>query len=155
HSDLPEGPVVNRRRRILVGAALAIACLLVYCQTARFDFINYDDGDYVTQNPHVRDGFTREGVRWAFTSIDYFYWQPLTWLSHMEDCQLFGLRPAGHHLKNVLFHTLNMLLLFAILLRLTGALWRSAAAAAFFALHPLRIESVAWIAERKDLLSGF
>jgi tetratricopeptide (TPR) repeat protein len=146
---------VDRRRRILVGAVLAIACFLIYCQTASFDFINYDDGGYVTENSHVSGGFTRENIRWAFTSIDYYYWQPLTWLSHMEDCQLFGLRPAGHHLKSVLFHTLNTVLVFALLLRLTGALWRSAIAAAIFALHPLRIESVAWIAERKDLLSGF
>lgn len=143
------------RRRILVAVALAAACLLVYGQAVRFDFIGYDDSGYITENPHVRAGLTWESVRWAFTSIDYYYWQPLTWLSHMEDCQFFGLNPAGHHLKSLLFHTLNTLLLFAVLLRLTGALWRSAAVAAIFALHPLRIESVVWIAERKDLLSGF
>jgi tetratricopeptide (TPR) repeat protein len=139
----------------MVAVLLAAACLLVFGQAARFDFINYDDNGYVTDNAHVRAGLTWDGVRWAFTSIDYYYWQPLTWLSHMEDCQLFGLRPAGHHLKSLLFHTLNTLLLFAVLLRLTGALWRSATVAAIFALHPLRIESVVWIAERKDLLSGF
>ncbi len=146
---------MDRRRRVLVALALAAACLLVYAQAARFQFINYDDNGYVTENPWVRAGFTAAGVRWAFTAVDYYYWQPLTWLSHMLDCQLFGLRPAGHHLTSVLFHIANTLLAFAVLLRLTGAFWRSAAAAAIFALHPLRIESVAWIAERKDLLSGF
>jgi tetratricopeptide (TPR) repeat protein len=146
---------VEARQRLLIALALAVACLIVFGQAVRFDFINYDDNAYVTENPHVRAGLTWEGVHWAFTTIDYFYWQPLTWLSHMQDCQVFGVRPAGHHVMNVLLHTLNTLLLFAVLLRLTGAFWRSATATAIFALHPLRIESVAWIAERKDLLSAF
>jgi tetratricopeptide (TPR) repeat protein len=145
---------VETRKRLLIALALAAACLLVFGQAVRFDFINYDDNAYVTENPHVRAGLTWEGLHWAFTTIDYFYWQPLTWLSHMQDCQVFGVRPAGHHLTNVLLHTLNALLLFAVLLRLTGAFRRSAVATAIFALHPLRIESVAWIAERKDLLSA-
>ena len=95
------------------------------------------------------------GVRRAFTDVDDYYWQPLTWLSHMIDCQLFGVRPGWHHLTSLLLHIANVLLLFAILLRLTAAFWRSALVAAIFALHPTRIESVVWIAERKDLLSGF
>jgi len=140
---------------VAVALALVAACLLVYGQAARFDFINYDDGAYVADNPPVRAGFTRAGLVWAFTTIDYFYWQPLTWLSHILDCQLFGVNPGPHHLHNVLLHTLNALLVFAVFLRLTGALWRSALLAAVFALHPLRIESVAWVAERKDLLSAF
>ena len=103
----------------------------------------------------MRPGITAAGLRWAFTTIDYFYWQPLTWLSHMVDCQIFGLRPGWHHLVSLVFHIANALLVLAVLTRLTGAFWRSAAVAALFALHPLRIESVAWAAERKDVLSGF
>jgi protein O-mannosyl-transferase len=146
---------VDARRRVLVALALVAACLLVYGQAVRFDFINYDDNSYITENPAVRAGLTAASVRWAFTTIDYFYWQPLTWLSHMLDVQLFGLAAGGHHLTSVLLHAVNAGLAFAVLLALTGAFWRSAAAAALFALHPLRVESVAWVAERKDLLSGF
>jgi tetratricopeptide (TPR) repeat protein len=143
------------RRRTLVAAFLAAACLLVFGQAVHCDFLNFDDNGYVTDNPNVRAGLTAAGVRWAFTTVDYFYWQPLTFLSHMLDCQLFGLRPGGHHLVNVLLHAANAVLAFAVLLALTGALWRSAAAAALFAVHPLRVESVVWIAERKDVLSAF
>ena len=146
---------MGARRRVLVALALMAACLLVYGQAVRFDFINYDDNSYVTENPAVRAGFTAASVRWAFTTIDYFYWQPLTWLSHILDVQIFGLKAGGHHLTSVLVHSVNAALAFVVLLGLTGAFWRSAAAAAIFALHPLRVESVAWVAERKDLLSGF
>ncbi|MEO8593324.1 MAG: hypothetical protein ABI759_08380 [Candidatus Solibacter sp.] len=134
--------------------ALAAACIALYSQSYTFGFLNFDDGSYITENQWVRGGFTAAGVRWAFTTIDYFYWQPLTWLSHMLDCQLFDLRPGGHHLVNLGFHVANVLLVFALLLRLTGAFWRSATVAAFFGLHPLRIESVVWAAERKDVLSA-
>ena len=134
--------------------ALVAACLLVYAQTYHHSFLNFDDNSYIFENPPVRQGISAAGVRWAFTTIDHFYWQPLTWLSLMVDCQLFGLRPGGHHLMSLLFHIANALLVFAVLLRLTGAFWRSTAVAALFALHPLRIESVAWAAERKDVLSG-
>jgi hypothetical protein len=96
-------PAPRFKQRVLA-LALAIACLLVYAQTAHFDFLNYDDNGYVTGNPHVRSAFTTAGVAWAFTSIDYFYWQPLTWLSHMLDCELFGLNAGWHHLTNVLLH---------------------------------------------------
>ncbi len=143
------------RRGLWVSLGLAAACLLVFGQVVRFGFINFDDNAYVYENPWVRSGFTFPGVVWAFTVIDYFYWQPLTWLSHMLDCQLFGLRPGWHHLVNLLFHIANSLLVFSIFRRLTGAFWRSAVLAALFALHPLRLESVVWIAERKDVLSAF
>jgi protein O-mannosyl-transferase len=141
--------------RLLIALALVIACLLVFGQVARFDFINFDDVGYITANQWVRSGFTRAGVVWALTTIDYYYWHPLTWLSHMLDCQWFGLNPGAHHLVSLGFHIVNALLVFAVFQRLTGALWRSAILAAVFALHPLRVESVVWIAERKDLLSGF
>ena len=110
---------------------------------------------YVTENPHVLEGLTWPGVAWAFTSSAASNWHPVTWLSHMVDCQLYGLRPAGHHLTNVLLHSANTLLLFLILSRMTGAMWRSACVAALFAWHPLHVESVAWVAERKDVLSAF
>ena len=141
--------------RFLVVAGLIAACLLVYGQVAHFDFINFDDPSYVAANPWVRSGFTRAGAVWAVTTIDYFYWHPLTWFSHMLDCQWFGLNPGAHHLVSLGFHIVNALLVFAVFVRLTGAFWRSATLATVFALHPLRIESVVWISERKDLLSGF
>jgi hypothetical protein len=140
--------------RWLVPLSLVAACLLVYAQTFNFGFVNFDDNSYIFENQQVRQGLTTAGLHWAFTTIDYFYWQPLTWLSHMVDCQIFGLRPGWHHLVGLMFHIANSLLVLAVLTRLTGAFGRSAAAAALFALHPLRIESVAWAAERKDVLSG-
>ncbi len=109
---------------------------------------------YVTANAHVR-GLTWESVKWAFRTGCAGNWHPVTWLSHMLDCQLFGLKPWGHHLTNVLLHALNAVLVFALLQQMTGATWRSLLVAALFALHPLRVESVAWVAERKDVLSAF
>src|SRR5690348_7824774 len=123
-----------------IGAALAVACLLVYARVLNYSFINYDDNAYVFENPWVTAGLTRAGVRWAFTTIDYFYWQPVTWLSHMLDCRMFGAHAGWHHLINVVFHSANSVLLFPVCRRLTGALWRSAVTAAVFALHPLRVE---------------
>jgi tetratricopeptide (TPR) repeat protein len=143
----------ERRARAAVWLALAALCAIVFAQTLRHGFINFDDNGYVTENPFVRAGLSWAAVRWAFTSIDYFYWQPLTWLSHMLDCTLFGLNAGWHHLVSLLLHIGNSILVFAIFRRMTGAFWRSAVVAALFAVHPLRIESVAWIAERKDLLS--
>src|SRR5258706_7932236 len=134
---------------------LFLATVAAYAQIFRFDFVNYDDPDYVTDNAHVRAGITPEGVRWAFASGDDANWLPLTRLSHLLDVQLFGLRSGFHHLTNVLLHALSTLLLFAVLRRTTGALGRSALVAFLFALHPLHVESVAWIAERKDVLSAF
>ena len=121
----------------------------------RGNFIGYDDPDYVTANARVQQGLTWNNVGWAFRSSDLGNWHPITWMSHMLDCQVFGLAPWGHHLTSVVLHTLNALLVFVVLRRLTGAEWRSIAVATLFALHPLRVESVAWISERKDVLSTF
>jgi protein O-mannosyl-transferase len=139
----------------IICLALAAITFLVYLPTLRHGFVNFDDPSYITENPNVQSGLTWHGLAWAFQIGYAAYWQPLTWISHMMDCQLFGLNPAGHHLINVLFHTANALLLFLLLKNLTGAMWRSALVAAFFAWHPLRVESVAWATERKDVLSGF
>jgi len=119
-----------------------------------FGFVNYDDPSYVAQNPHVRDGLTANGIAWAFTHSFAGNWFPLTWISHMLDCQFFGLDASLHHLTNLCFHVLAAILLYTVLRRITGARWPSAMVAALFALHPLHVESVAWIAERKDVLSA-
>jgi hypothetical protein len=116
--------------------------------------VNYDDPQYVTQNPQVRAGLTWHGVVWAFTSAHDSNWIPLTWLSHMLDGELFGLESGAHHFTNVALHAFGTLLLFGFLRRMTGARWRSAFVALAFALHPLHVESVAWVAERKDVLSA-
>ena len=116
-------------------------------------FVHFDDPDYVTANPIVQQGLGPGGVVWAFTTDHAGNWFPLTWLSHMLDVSLFGLDPRGHHATSVLLHALSAVLLFDLLRRATGSAWRSALAAALFAWHPLRVESVAWIAERKDVLS--
>jgi tetratricopeptide (TPR) repeat protein len=141
---------------VLIALALAAATLLVYGQTAghSFEFINADDPLYVVNNPHVKHGLTPADLRWALTTFDANNWHPLTWVSLQLDYQLYGLSARGFHLTNVLLHTLNTLLLFWLLRRLTGAVWCSAAVAAFFALHPTHVESVAWVAERKDVLSA-
>jgi hypothetical protein len=138
----------------LIGLLLALVTLLVYLPVARDGFVNYDDQDYVTENSVVQKGLTGTGIKWAFTTGHASNWHPLTWLSHMADCELFGLNPGAHHLVNVLFHMANVALLFLLLLRLTGELWPSAFIAALFAWHPLHVESVAWIAERKDVLTS-
>jgi tetratricopeptide (TPR) repeat protein len=138
-------------------AALLLLALTigVYWQVLNFDFISFDDPMYVLDNPHVLAGLTWSGVAWAFTSFEAANWHPLTWLSHMLDVQLYGLNPAGHHLMNVILHAVNSLLLFLLLRETTHALWRSFLIAALFALHPLHIESVAWVSERKDVLCAF
>lgn len=133
---------------------MAILVLAVFGQTAWFSFVNYDDNKYIYENLVVQKGLTWEGVRWASTYSEIGHWHPLTWLTHMADCQIYGLWAGGHHLTNVALHTISTLLLFLVLRRMTGRLWRSAFVAAVFAVHPLRAESVAWIAERKDVLSG-
>lgn len=137
-----------------IAAALALLTLALYVPVLRHDFVVYDDPVYVVDNPHVRAGFTVDGVRWAFVSMAASNWHPLTWLSHMADCQLFGTHAAGHHATSVAIHTVTALLLFALLSRTTGALWHSGFVAALFAWHPLHVESVAWVSERKDVLSG-
>src|SRR5258708_38503347 len=129
---------------------LLFATLAAYAQVLQHDFVYYDDPDYVTDNAHVRAGLTSEGVRWAFTSGDHANWLPLTRLSHMLDAQAFGLQSGFHHLTNVLLHALSTLLLFAVLRRTTGAQWRSALGAFLFALHPLHVESLAGLADRKQ-----
>ena len=131
---------------------LLTTCL--FLPTVRNDFINLDDPIYVVENVHVNQGLTWAGVEWALRATAGGIWLPLTWLSHMLDCQLYGLKPWGHHLTNVLLHAVNTVLVFLWARRMTGATWRSFFLAAFFGLHPLRVESVAWVAERKDVLSG-
>jgi tetratricopeptide (TPR) repeat protein len=138
-----------------VGVLLVLATFLVYLPVRHHAFVAFDDPEYVVENQRVQPGLTKEGVKWAFTTGDVSYWHPLTWLSHMLDVEFFGSNPAGPHLVNVLFHLANTLLLFLLLQRLTGTLWRAAIVAALFALHPLHVESVAWVAERKDVLSSF
>lgn len=152
--DVAAAPVRVRRLELWVCAALLFATLAVYAQVARHEFVLYDDPDYVTTNEHVRAGLTADGVAWAFTSSQAGNWFPLTWLSHMLDCQIFGVDSGMLHLMNVLYHALAALLVFAVFMRMTGAVWRSAFVAFLFALHPLHTESVAWIAERKDVLSA-
>ena len=139
----------------LVGLLLALGTLLLYLPVRQHGFVVYDDPDYVTENPVVQAGLTWAGVKWAFTSLQASNWHPLTWLSHMLDCELLGLNAGAQHLVNVLFHCANSLLLFVVLRRMTRALWPSAFVAALFAWHPLHVESVAWLAERKDVLSLF
>ena len=143
------------RPEFIVCLMLAVMTFAVYAQVANHEFVYYDDGMYITDNPHVRSGFSLKNVAWAFTTFHSANWHPLTWLSHMLDVELYGLDPGRHHLSNVLFHILNTLLLFLIFRRATGDLWPSAVVAALFALHPLHVESVAWAAERKDVLSTF
>ena len=141
--------------RWILLAILIVVTLLLYLQVAGHQFLYYDDNRYVTENAMVRGGLSWDGVRWAFTSLEVANWHPLTWLSHMLDVQLFGLNPGAHHLVNAMFHAANAGLLFLVLAAMTGAPVRSAFVAALFAIHPLHTESVAWIAERKDVLSTF
>lgn len=139
----------------LLGALLAVVTLWLYWPVSRHGFVDFDDHSYVVSNEHVRTGLTWANLGWAFTTAHTGNWHPLTWISHMADCQWFGLNPGAHHLVNVLIHAAAGVLLLLALHRMTGALWRSAAVAALFLFHPLRVESVAWVAERKDVLSGF
>jgi Flp pilus assembly protein TadD len=144
-----------RGRVAAVCLVLTALTFAVFGQTLGHGFVNFDDDDYVVGNPVVTRGLTFPGVVWAFTHIHASNWHPLTWLSHMLDCELYGLQPGGHHLTSVLLHTATVIALFLVLWQMTGALWRSAFVAAVFAIHPLRAESVAWVSERKDVLSGF
>jgi len=138
---------------VVLGALLFVLVAGIFLPAVADDFITYDDPVYVTDNAHVKAGLTPASVRWAFQSTEASNWHPLTWLSHMADVELFGLQPWGHHLTSLLLHALNAVLLFAALRRMTGALWRSLFVAALFGLHPLHVESVAWVSERKDVLS--
>ena len=143
------------RRELFVCLLLLSITLAAYWQIGDHEFTNYDDTLYVTYNSHVQQGLAGSGIIWAFTTTDEANWHPLTWLSHMLDCQLFGLNPRAHHLSSLLLHLANVVLLFVVLKRMTGALWKTAFVSALFALHPLHVESVAWVAERKDVLSTF
>ena len=145
----------NMRWQHLIWPALVMLTLAVFWQTRRYEFINFDDDVYVTDNPHVRTGLSGENIHWAFTATPDGNWIPLVWLSLMLDAQLSGLDAGRFHLTNVLLHTGNVLLLFAVLWQMTGAAWKSAFVAALFAVHPLHVESVVWITERKDVLSTF
>ncbi len=142
-------------RNIIFYIVLSVVMLAVYAQVYQFDFVNIDDNVYVTENNYVRAGLTLDGIRWALTTMYAEFWHPLTWLSLMLDYELCGLNAGGYHLTNLLLHMISALLLFGMFQRTTGAFWPSVFVAAFFALHPLRVESVAWIAERKDVLSVF
>jgi protein O-mannosyl-transferase len=137
-----------------IAAGLALAVCLVFGQTLAYDFVNFDDHEYVLENSHVRDGFTTDWIAWAFASAELSNWHPVTWFSLTLDTQIFGPAAWGYHLTNVLLHAANAVIFFLLLRRMTGNQWASAAAAAVFAVHPLRAESVAWITERKDVLSG-
>ena len=145
---------VARRVRVIV-LVLFFGTLLLFARAIGHDFVNYDDPDYVTANAQVRAGLSFETMRWAMTSGEASNWHPLTWMSHLLDATMFGLNPHGHHATSVGWHALNAVLAFLVMRRLTGALWTSAFFAALFAWHPLRVESVAWVSERKDVLSGF
>jgi protein O-mannosyl-transferase len=145
----------NKRVAWWICAALVALAVLPYLQTLSYEFVSLDDGEYVVANRVVQQGLTLSNVGWAFTTMTAGNWHPLTWLSHMVDCQVFGLQPGWHHLVNALFHGANTVLLFVVLRGMTGMMWRSALVAALFAVHPLHVESVAWIAERKDVLSTF
>lgn len=157
--DRQETPRLSsgRQRSLMILAVCLGLALLVFAgflPTLRNGFVNFDDPLYVTDNPHVQKGLSWEGLSWALGATTAFNWHPLTWLTYMADFQIYGLKPGGYHLTNVLLHTLNTCLVLLVLRRLTGALWRSLVVAALFGLHPLRVESVAWVAERKDVLSA-
>ena len=156
-SPLDAEPRAQRPRlfEFAVLAGLVLSILLVYAQVGGFDFINYDDDQYVYQNPHVQTGLTPDSFKWAWTAVVSANWMPVTLLSHLLDGQWFGMNGGGHHLMNVFWHVLSSLLLFAALRRATGEPGLSAFAAFIFALHPLHVQSVAWVSERKDVLSAF
>ncbi|RZB35315.1 MAG: hypothetical protein SRB1_01083 [Desulfobacteraceae bacterium Eth-SRB1] len=147
--------IMQNPKKLLIIFILILCTLLVYWQVKDFNFAGYDDELYITDNTHVQTGLTFESIKWAFTAFHAGNWHPLTWLSHMLDIELYGLNSMGHHWTNLQIHLTNTLLLFFILQYMTGAIWRSAFVAALFALHPLHVESVAWVAERKDVLSAF
>jgi Flp pilus assembly protein TadD len=148
-------PLSKRYARWLIGLTLAFLTLAVFAQVAGFGFVEFDDGKYVVDNPHIRQGLTFRSISWAFSTMYFANWHPLTWISYLLDYEIFGLNPMGYHLTNLLFHVLNVCLFFVVLHNLTGSFPRSALVAALFAVHPLHVESVAWVSERKDVLSTF
>jgi len=148
-------PRNDRLITIAVCIFLTAIIWMVFGQTLGHEFVNFDDDQYVYENEHVSHGLTVDGLKWVLTHSHASLWHPLTTLSHMADCQIYGLKPAGHHFTNVVLHNLGAVLLFLVFRGMTGSIWQSAFVAAIFAVHPMRVESVAWIAERKDELSGF
>ena len=146
-------PRALRRRRLILAAGLCALTLVAFRELGSHPFISYDDTVYVTENPHVKAGLTADSAAWAFTATAGAHWHPVTWLSHMLDVTLFGLDAGKHHLVSLAIHEINAILLFLLLERLTSAAWPSLVVAALFAVHPLHVESVAWVAERKDVLS--
>ena len=152
-AEAVDGERSRRGQETILVLLLIAGTLALYNPATRNGFINYDDNSYITLNPQVQAGLTLDGMRWAFTTFDVSNWHPITWLSHMLDCQLFGLNPAGHHFVSILLHALNVALVFWLLLQATGAQWRGLWVAALFAVHPINVESVAWVAERKNVLS--
>ncbi len=151
----PDVDQASTRRAKLLALLLGFITLIVYLPASRYEFNNYDDGQYITKNPWVQNGLHWETIKWAFTSGYASNWHPLTWISHMLDWQLYQASAGGHHLTSILLHSANTMLLFGLLCLMTKAPWRSAFVAAVFAWHPLRVESVAWVAERKDVLCAF
>src|SRR6266404_5215015 len=147
-------PRNDRQITVAVCVFLSAIIWIVFAQTLRHGFVNFDDDRYVYENSHVVAGLTLDGFKWFLTHSPASLWHPLTTFSHMADCQIFGLKPAGHHFTNVVLHNVAAVLLFLVLRGMTGRVWESAFVAAIFAIHPMRVESVAWIAERKDVLSG-
>jgi cytochrome c-type biogenesis protein CcmH/NrfG len=145
--------VSNTRKKIIICIFLIVATFCIYAQVQGHKFINFDDDLYITDNLNVQAGLTSESFKWAFTTSYPPYWHPVTWLSHMLDYQLYNSHPKGHYLTNLFLHISSVLILFIVLFRMTGALWQSGFVAAMFAFHPLNVESVAWIAERKNVLS--
>ena len=141
--------------KLSIALFLLVATAVTFEQVRTHEFLNFDDDLYVTDNPYVQAGLTSAGLIWAFTTTHASNWHPLSWLSHMLDCELYGLKPGAHHLTSLLFHIAATLLLFLVFKRMTGKIWGSGFVAALFALHPLHVESVAWVAERKDVLSTF
>src|SRR5208282_1362281 len=147
--------VPRHRTAVLIGLLIFLGTLALYLPVTRNGFTNFDDDTYIVGNAHVREGLTWDTVKWSFTTFNEGNWGPLAWLSHALDCQLFGLHAAGHHFVSALLHAMNAAILFWLLWRATGATWRSLMVAALFAVHPVNVESVAWAAERKTVLSMF
>jgi Tfp pilus assembly protein PilF len=147
--------VSKRRILIMTSLLLGLAVLTIYWPVQSFDFVNFDDDHYITGNRQVQGGLSMEAFRWSFTTFHTGNWHPLTWIAHMADFEVYGLNPGGHHWTSVLIHCAGTVLLFLVLSGMTGSIWASGLVAALFAFHPLHVESVAWVAERKDVLSGF
>jgi tetratricopeptide (TPR) repeat protein len=152
---LNKSNLLPQRQKLIVYIVLTVVTLAVFWQVYQYDFINFDDHAYVTENSRIRSELSLDGIRWIFGTKHLDLWTPLVWLSFMLDYRIYGLDAGGYHLTNLILHILSTLLLFSLFNRMTGAIWKSAFVAACFALHPLHVESVAWISERKDVLSAF